>query len=522
MDTSRQEYDKIIKKLDQFIEILNSERSNKKNLSTEINNYIEKYSAICTTYIGDNQETLLMIVARKNINDITKLVTKKILDFKLEALRLSDNQGNTPLLHAAMANNTEFLEIIAIFLLSDEIKIKNNANKTAFMLAAQNNHKVFLEKMLELKFNISSEEKEQSLLLAAEYGHTAVVEFFLSKGVNPFIKDTQGNTPLIVAHKKGHYEVVSLLRKQSPVSRQIFTWICFSIFIEELAQGYSEGIIKKISKVSGCLLKNVMYYLHIIANIKQSKTFILSKTLNKIDAIIPHFIEPLLLKAEREKYVIKLLYGESDNPSESSVEAHQESINAVTAELENDQTTPIRRYRRNQIQSPGTPPSSVQNNDSEHCIQQPLEITEQAQENFSDSRQFSETSNPDDNIHLEIIEAEANLEMAQGELLIKQAKAKKIAVEMEKNKGRPDSSMHRETPSTMRSPGALLSRTPVPKLILPKLNHEVSRPRNPTRLPSEVAAFLTDESASASVVHQDRPLIGNESINFHNTRQHGQ
>lgn len=342
MDTSRQEYDKIIKKLDQFIEMLNSERSNKKTLSTEINNYIEKYSAICTTYIGDNQETLLMIVARKNINDITKLVTKKILDFKLEALHLSDNQGNTPLLHAAMANNTEFFKIIANFVSSDEINIKNNANKTTFMLAAQHGSKDFLKKMLELKCTISKEEQEQSLLLASECGHTAVVEFLLSKDVNIDINNSDGDTPLIIANKKGHYEVVSLLRKQYPISRIFFTLLCIVRWIGEFSQSCQNESIKEILNFLSRSIETVICGLHKLSNTQLSFTVPLFK---KIDQWRPHPIEDWLITPEREKEGIKLFYGERDHHSGSSSEVHQRINNDATTEMENNQ---------HQTQRPGT------------------------------------------------------------------------------------------------------------------------------------------------------------------------
>lgn len=186
---------------------------NKKDLVSEIKTCISENSAITIVHIGENQETLLILVVKENIENITKAVVRQILSFTLEAMYLSDKLGNVPLAHAAMVNNIDFLRTANRSIRFEYSKVKNKDGKTAFMLAAQHNHKEFLEKMFELEFKISKEEQEQSLLLAAERGHTAVVNFLLAKGVNVQVKDAQGFTPLQLANHHGHDEVVWLLNE---------------------------------------------------------------------------------------------------------------------------------------------------------------------------------------------------------------------------------------------------------------------------------------------------------------------
>eukprot|EP01101_Sappina_pedata_P013488 TRINITY_DN9759_c0_g1_i1.p1 TRINITY_DN9759_c0_g1~~TRINITY_DN9759_c0_g1_i1.p1 ORF type:complete len:124 (-),score=62.63 TRINITY_DN9759_c0_g1_i1:128-499(-) len=53
--------------------------------------------------------------------------------------------------------------------------------------------------------------KSTPLHSAADFGHTDVIEYLLSKGANINAKDSFGNTPLLCAVYEGHVEATQLL-----------------------------------------------------------------------------------------------------------------------------------------------------------------------------------------------------------------------------------------------------------------------------------------------------------------------
>ncbi|KAF1970588.1 ankyrin, partial [Bimuria novae-zelandiae CBS 107.79] len=62
--------------------------------------------------------------------------------------------------------------------------------------------------------DLESKDKEYDqvqLLVAAQYGHEAVVELLLNKGADLETKDKNGQTPFLRAAEGGHKAVVELL-----------------------------------------------------------------------------------------------------------------------------------------------------------------------------------------------------------------------------------------------------------------------------------------------------------------------
>jgi ankyrin repeat protein len=51
------------------------------------------------------------------------------------------------------------------------------------------------------------------LYFAVLRGHKDVAELLIAKGADVNVKNNQGRTPLSLAKKKGHNEIVELLRK---------------------------------------------------------------------------------------------------------------------------------------------------------------------------------------------------------------------------------------------------------------------------------------------------------------------
>ena len=61
--------------------------------------------------------------------------------------------------------------------------------------------------------NIQDEDGISPLHLAAQNGHTQVVELLLEHEAEKDIKNNQGFTPLSLAAQKGHTQVVELLQR---------------------------------------------------------------------------------------------------------------------------------------------------------------------------------------------------------------------------------------------------------------------------------------------------------------------
>ncbi|MBD3272843.1 hypothetical protein GF385_00640, partial [Candidatus Dependentiae bacterium] len=70
----------------------------------------------------------------------------------------------------------------------------------------------FIEKTEKDIINIKDKYRNTPLHLAAKKGHQEIVEMLLAKeGVDPSARDRYGNTPLHFAAKKGHPEIVKML-----------------------------------------------------------------------------------------------------------------------------------------------------------------------------------------------------------------------------------------------------------------------------------------------------------------------
>jgi len=62
--------------------------------------------------------------------------------------------------------------------------------------------------------NFLREDKNSSLILAAQNGHEDVVQVLLNKSAHVYLKG-QGNTPLFSAAQNGHKNVVQILEKKA-------------------------------------------------------------------------------------------------------------------------------------------------------------------------------------------------------------------------------------------------------------------------------------------------------------------
>ncbi|KAJ7506484.1 hypothetical protein B0H11DRAFT_1903850 [Mycena galericulata] len=66
------------------------------------------------------------------------------------------------------------------------------------------------------KGQMSTSRGATPLFVAAQEGHTAVVQFLVTKGADANIPTTQGVTPLFVAAQNGHFDIVQFKTSRLP------------------------------------------------------------------------------------------------------------------------------------------------------------------------------------------------------------------------------------------------------------------------------------------------------------------
>ncbi len=492
-----------------IIEMINKETADEKKLAVYISAAMQEHK--------NNQEfgfwkltdeekmTLLMHIAKINKKYLSELIAPEILIRYLYSVDETDKYNNTALMHAAKVGNIEILPCLKKY--NALTNIRNQDNKTTLMLAVQHGHKKFIENMFELEFNISMKEQEELLLLAAGFQRTAIVEFLLSKGVNPFTKDTHGNTPLMLANSKGDYETASLLRKQYPVKRQIFTMACLGRRLEEAAETFPEGCIKKSVKHSGYLIKTAMYYLHNTANTQQliTLTFSINSLLKKFNEFIPHVIQTVFLNIETlfvgiecEKHVMNLFYVKSNNPNDILIE--QNTLNTSRTRVP---IPPLNLggtalpTRSSGYQTPRTSLVSGDNN-IEHLTPSLLETTEQDQENFNDPGELNEGARTSEDAFLKLCELEAEAKIAQGKALVQQGEVQKINAQKARKRSVINSPRRQETASTQSA--GTSSRSSIPRLRLPNSSTTGTN----GQLPHRFSTFPSLDEQASSSNHQGR------------------
>lgn len=310
---------------------------NNHDLMNEIILALESNHIIITDRMRETDETLLMLLAKRDLKDITNILIRKILNLGTnEILELKDHLGNTALMHAAIFNNCLFFQAVHHALTFTHINLKNNNNKTVLMFSAEYNNKEFIEEIFKKKINPSIEDKEQSLLLAVKGGHNAVVELLLSKGINTNVKNSDGHTLLEVAIQNNHYDTADILIKKYPIRRITLTIECISMSLQELIKFNPEVLFKYPIMVFGWGTDKLAGLFHwtaesnIFSNFLWSKTHwyntLLSNTLSsganffrKIYESFPHWFENVLVRDERKNRAMQSLYVASSNYSRTPV-----------------------------------------------------------------------------------------------------------------------------------------------------------------------------------------------------------
>ncbi|KAI9888491.1 MAG: hypothetical protein M1814_006882 [Vezdaea aestivalis] len=137
-------------------------------------------------------------------------ITKLLLD-KGADIEAKDNYERTAL-HLAAENGHEAVVKLLLEKGADA-EAKDEYESTALHRAAENGHEAVVKLLLEKGADTEAKNRYEStaLYLAAENGHEAVVKLLLEKGANIEAKDKYESTALNLAARNGHETVVKLL-----------------------------------------------------------------------------------------------------------------------------------------------------------------------------------------------------------------------------------------------------------------------------------------------------------------------
>lgn len=158
--------------------------------------------------MDDNSETPAFIAAKNNNLAVLRVLVENGTDLAWE------NCDGMDILHvAARYGNVEVVKA----LLQYGVEVKGINPMTALHYAAQEGHIEVVTALIDAGADVDMVDHNghSALYYASEGGHTAVVAVLLDHGANPnaglYGRLYEGSTPLMVASKKDHIDVVKLL-----------------------------------------------------------------------------------------------------------------------------------------------------------------------------------------------------------------------------------------------------------------------------------------------------------------------
>ena len=145
-----------------------------------------------------------------------------------------------------------------LFIKGEDVDLVDNEKGfTALMLAAQEGHTEIVELLLKNKANVdlANNERSTALMFATQNGHKEIVQLLLTKTADVNLKNSQGRTALMIATAKGHKEIVALLlgkdAKVDLANNERFTALMFAT-----QNGHKEIVELLLTKTADVNLKN--------------------------------------------------------------------------------------------------------------------------------------------------------------------------------------------------------------------------------------------------------------------------
>ncbi|CAI6097430.1 unnamed protein product [Clonostachys chloroleuca] len=133
-----------------------------------------------------------------------------------QSLSISDDQGHTPLLHAAWRGHQKLAIQIIPCITKNQLNKRNSRGETPLIVASIQGHVSVVKLLLDtdgVKIGAKDKKKKTALAWAAQNGHKDVVAQLFQKSGSTIINevDSDGLTPLARASAQGHMEMVSFL-----------------------------------------------------------------------------------------------------------------------------------------------------------------------------------------------------------------------------------------------------------------------------------------------------------------------
>lgn len=153
------------------------------------------------------------LVWARDINSDILITPDAIEIIRRGKLEARDEEGMTPLLHAAMQGYTNIVKLLLDN--GAHLEAKSKPGYTALILAAGKGHIDTVQLLLGKNPDINVQDKYgcTALMIAIAAGHKATVQALLDRGADVKIKDSFGLTAIKYAKKYGRTEIVRLLEK---------------------------------------------------------------------------------------------------------------------------------------------------------------------------------------------------------------------------------------------------------------------------------------------------------------------
>lgn len=158
---------------------------------------------------SDSREAASMLRQNAMNGNLTKV--KEAMNNKVE-VNVRDQAGRTALMLAAYNGHKE----VVAFLLENgaEIDATDHNGRTALLFAASGSFPETAELLLEWEANANTKDSGEGwtpLMFAAAGGHSAVVKTLLEHGADPSIEDKDGEKAIDFAKKNGFQDIAKLL-----------------------------------------------------------------------------------------------------------------------------------------------------------------------------------------------------------------------------------------------------------------------------------------------------------------------
>ena len=187
---------------------------NNKNIKYLMNSYkkkLNKFNKNLTKVLnkyGNRDKALMKAVKNGNKRDIEILL----------AAGVDQDVKNTLLFQTIISNPTNF-DIAEILLAAGaDINVETKNGTLLYFFAELDPNPFVVSWLLEHKADPNiriGRSSNTALMIAAQFGHTDIVNLLLDAGAEKNLKNIRGETALMIAKKKGHTEIIKLLESNN-------------------------------------------------------------------------------------------------------------------------------------------------------------------------------------------------------------------------------------------------------------------------------------------------------------------